>query len=333
MTPIADKLTAARGRSDVAPEAALELVVALTTDSDDQVRAEARRTLSAWPAETLQPLLRRASTSAQALGYFLIPENFRLQLLEDVLANRHCPQQALAELATLADLDTVKIMLENIDRLRTPALTALKSNSSYLEMNQSRLAAREEGFLFELSFLELMIAEAQLEDERKQATALSDEEITKLDERIVEAEAKGDEQRKKESIYAKISRMTVSQKVQLALKGNKEERGMLIRDSSKVVSRAVLGSPKVTDAEIDTFSTLKNVSDEVLRLISMSRKFMRNYGVVRNLANNPRTPIDVGMPLIARLLPQDQRGVAMNKNVPEVVRKTAMKIVKQKSQS
>ena len=331
MTPITDKLAAARGQTNIAPEAALELVVALTEDPDDQVRAEARRTLSSWSPETLQPLLRRASTSPQALEYFLIPENFRPELLEDLLANRHSPQQALAELAAIADLDSIKIMLENIDRLRTPALTALKSNSSYLQMNQSRLAAREEGFLFELSFLELMIAEAQLEDERQQTTALSDEEIVKLDEEIVEAEAKGDEQRKKESIYAKISRMTVSQKVQLALKGNKEERGMLIRDSSKVVSRAVLGSPKITEAEIDTFSALKNVSDEVLRLISMSRKFMRSYGVLRNLANNPRTPIDVAMPLIARLLPQDQRVVAQNKNVAEVIRKMAMKIVKQKS--
>ena len=331
MTPITDKLAAARGQTNVAPEAALELVVALTGDPDDQVRAEARRTLSSWPPETLQPLLRRASTSPQALEYFLISENFRPELLEDLLANCHSPQQALAELAAIADLDTVKIMLENIDRLRTPALTALKSDSSYLQMNQSRLAAREEGFLFELSFLELMIAEAQLEEERQQTAALSDEEIAKLDKETAEANAQGDEQRKKESIYAKISRMTISQKVQLALKGNKEERGMLIRDSSKVVSRAVLGSPKVTEAEIDTFSALKNVSDEVLRLISMSRKFMRSYSVLRNLANNPRTPIDVAMSLIARLLPQDQRAVAQNKNVAEVVRKMATKVVKQKS--
>ena len=331
MTPITDKLAAARGQTNIAPEAALELVVALTDDPDDQVRAEARRTLSSWSPETLQPLLRRASTSPQALEYFLIPENFRPELLEDLLANRHSPQQALAELAAIADLDSIKIMLENIDRLRTPALTALKNNSSYLQMNQNRLAAREEGFLFELSFLELMISEAQLEDERQQTAALSDEEIVKLDEEIVEAEAQGNEQRKKESVYAKISRMTVSQKVQLALKGNKEERGLLIRDSSKVVSRAVLGSPKVTEAEVDTFAALKNVSDEVLRLISMSRKFMRSYSVLRNLANNPKTPIDVAMPLIARLLPQDQRAVAQSKSVAEVVRKMAMKMVKQKS--
>ena len=105
---------------------------------------------------------------------------------------------------------------------------------------------------------------------------------------------------------------------------------MLIRDSSKVVSRAVLGSPKVTDSEIETFSALKSVSDEVLRLISRSRKFMKSYSVLRNIANNPRAPMDVALPLVARLLPQDQRGLAQNKNVAETVRKMAEKAFKQK---
>ena len=77
MTPIADKLAAARGQAKIAPEAGLELVVALARDPDEQVRAEARRTLAAWPAETLQPLLRRSSASAQTLEYFLNLENLK----------------------------------------------------------------------------------------------------------------------------------------------------------------------------------------------------------------------------------------------------------------
>lgn len=330
MTPITDKLAAARGEADLPPEAALGLLVALSRDADERVRTEARRTLAAWPAETLESLVSRQNTSADVLEFFLTPENLRPELLPNLLTNRYTPQDAIAELAAIADLEIVKILLDNIDRLRTRALVALKNNSSYLKMHESRLTALEEGFVFEPSFLELLIAEAQLEDERRQAVALSEEEIAKLDEQIAKAEAEGNEERKHESVYAKIARMTVSQKVQLALKGNKDERAMLIRDSSKVISRAVLGSPKLTDAEVETFSALKSVSDEVLRLISMNRKFMKSYSVLRNLANNPRTPIDVGLSLLARLLPQDQRGVMQNKNVSEVVRKSAEKMVKQK---
>lgn len=331
MTPITDKLAAARGEAGLPPDTSLELLVALSRDPDEQVRVESRRTLAAWSADTLGPLLRRRGTSAEVFEYFLVSENVRLELLPDVLANRHTPQDAVAELAAVADLETVKILLDNIDRLRTQALLSLRSNSSYLKMHESRLSSLEEGFVFEPSFLELLIAEAQLEDERQQAAALSEEEIAKLDEEIAKAEQAGDEDRKHESMYAKIARMTVSQKVQLALKGNKDERAMLIRDSSKVVSRAVLGSPKVNEAEIETFSAMKNVSDEVLRMISMSRKFMKSYSVLRNLASNPRTPIDVGLGLVTRLLPQDQRALAQNKGVSDVVRKMAEKLVKQKT--
>jgi len=92
----------------------------------------------------------------------------------------------------------------------------------------------------------------------------------------------------------------------------------------------VLGSPKVTEQEIETFANLKSVSDEVLRLISMSRKFMKSYSVLRNLAFNPRTPLDIGLQLLNRLLPQDQRALSMDKNVSETIRKMALKNVQQK---
>jgi len=177
----------------------------------------------------------------------------------------------------------------------------------------------------------MLIIEARLEDERTGTVGISDEEIEEHDQKIAEAEATGDETKKALSIYAKVAKMSVSQKVQVALKGGREERAMLIRDASKVVTRAVLGSPKLTDAEIESFSNAKNVSDEVLRMISMSRKYMKSYSVIKNLANNPRTPLDVGLPLLNRLIITDIRAVAMNKNVSETVRKTAIKMAKAKS--
>lgn len=331
MTMIAgDKLAAARGQAGLPPEASLELLVALTNDAEEQVRAESRRTLATWQAGTLAPLLSRRGTTAEVLEYFLVLENVRNELLPAILTNRNTPQQAVIELASIADLETIKVLLENIDLLRTNALVALKSNTAYLKMHESRLAAQTEGFVFEPSFLELLIAEAQLEEERQAIAPLPDEEIHKLDQEIAAAESEGNEEKKTQSIYAKISRMNVSQKVQLAMKGNKDERAVLIREPSKLIARAVLGSPKLTDQEIETFANLKSVSDEVLRLISMNRKFMKNYVVMKNLAFNPRTPIDIGLQMISRLLPQDQRALSMDKNVSEVVRKMALKVVKQK---
>jgi hypothetical protein len=137
---------------------------------------------------------------------------------------------------------------------------------------------------------------------------------------------------KKVSAFQKISRLGVGQRVQLAMKGTKDERFILVRDGSKVVSTAVLESPKLTDQEVETFATMKNVQEAVIRGIAGKRKFMRNYMVQKNLANNPRTPLDVALPLIKGLMLNDLRGMAKNKNVNDTVRKMAHKLYKQRSE-
>ena len=148
-----------------------------------------------------------------------------------------------------------------------------------------------------------------------------------------EAGQHGDKEGQRETLLQRIGRMSAAEKIALALKGNQEERLLLIRDSNKVVARAVLQSPKVTDAEIDSFASMKNVTEEVLRLISMNRAFMKNYSVARNLINNPRAPIDVALPLINRLNDRDMKLLATNKNVAEVLRGMAAKIIKAKQEA
>ncbi len=186
MTPTADKLAAARGLANVPPEVGLELLVALSRDESPAIRAAAGATLKSWGSEKLQPLLARRSVSQEVIGHFLRPENLRPDLLPTLLSQRQVPQQPLAELAAAADLETVKVLLDHIDALRTPALTALKSNSAYVEMHGSRLSAMGEGLVFEPSFLELLIAEAQLEDERHEIQRLSEEEEAKCKQGIID---------------------------------------------------------------------------------------------------------------------------------------------------
>ena len=152
-----------------------------------------------------------------------------------------------------------------------------------------------------------------------------------LDETTQKMRAAEAKSRERQSTLQKIANLTVGQRVQLAMKGTKDERYILIRDGSKVVSGAVLQSPKVSDAEIETFASMKNVQESVLRDIARSHKFMKSYGVVRALANNPRTPIDVGLPLQNHLLVNDLKALSMNKNIPDTLRKMALKKYKEKS--
>ena len=132
------------------------------------------------------------------------------------------------------------------------------------------------------------------------------------------------------SALQKISKLDTQGRIQLALKGNKEERSLLIRDGTKVVSLAVLESPKITDAEVEKFATQKNVLEAVLRAITMKKRFMKQYAIVRNLTSNPRTPIDVSLGLIKHLTTQDLRHLTGNKDVSDTVRKMATRMFRQK---
>ena len=116
------------------------------------------------------------------------------------------------------------------------------------------------------------------------------------------------------------------------MKGTKEDRSILIRDSTKLVALAVLESPKITDGEVEKFANQKNVLEAVLRQIPMKRRFVKNYGVVRNLVGNPRTPLDVSLGLIKNLLTADLKNLSGNKEVSDTIRKLALKMFKQKSE-
>jgi hypothetical protein len=131
----------------------------------------------------------------------------------------------------------------------------------------------------------------------------------------------------------KIAKLDVKGRIQLAMKGTKEERSLLIRDGTKLVAIAVLESPKITDGEVEKFATQKNVLEAVLRAIPMKRRFAKNYAIVRNLVFNPRTPLDVALGLMKNLLTADLKHLSGNKEVSETVRKLALRMFKQKVDS
>jgi hypothetical protein len=134
----------------------------------------------------------------------------------------------------------------------------------------------------------------------------------------------------RENALQKINRLDIKGRIQLALKGNKEERSLLIRDGTKLVAFAVLEAPKLSDGEVEKFASQKNVLEAVLRQIPMKRRFMKNYTVVRNLVANPRTPLDLGLGLMKHLLIADLKNLSGNKDVSDTIRKLALKNYKQK---
>jgi hypothetical protein len=133
------------------------------------------------------------------------------------------------------------------------------------------------------------------------------------------------------SALQKISKLDIKGRIQLAMKGTKEERSILVRDGTKLVALAVLDSPKISDGEVERFAAQKNVLEAVLRGIPMKRRFAKHYPVIRNLVFNPRTPLDVSLGLMKNILVNDLRHLSANKEVSDTVRKLALKMFKSKT--
>ena len=135
---------------------------------------------------------------------------------------------------------------------------------------------------------------------------------------------------RRDSTLQKIAKLDIKGRIALAMRGNKEERSLLIRDSTKLVALAVLDSPKVSEGEVEKFASQKNVLEVVLRAIPMKRQFMKNYSIVRNLVFNPRTPLDLGLGLMKNLMVNDLKNLSGNKEVSDTIRKLALRMCKQK---
>ena len=123
----------------------------------------------------------------------------------------------------------------------------------------------------------------------------------------------------------RLSMMTVSEKIKAAMRGSREERTILIRDPNKLVSLAVLSSPKVNEREIESYAKMANVSEDVLRVIGTTRAWTKSYSIVRSLAFNPKSPIAVSMTLVSRLVEKDVRMLSTDRNIAEPVRILARK--------
>jgi len=197
----------------------------------------------------------------------------------------------------------IQALLDNLDRLSSdPELGTKLSNSTSATPEQKELLTEIQN--------NALLKEQEVEDTAAEAVP---------------------DVKKRKTLLQRLGSMNVVQRIQLAVKGGREERMLLIRDPNKIVQRAVLQSPRLTDLEVENFAGMANVSQEVLRNIAKNRAFMKSYVVVKNLAKNPKAPIDVTLHLLPRLIPADLKQLSGNKNVPETLRSSAQKLQRQRN--
>jgi hypothetical protein len=359
--------SAAKGALALPAAEMVEILVFLTTNP--LFAEQAKMTLAGWDEKTSIAIASDPNTPWEVLEYLVAPANRRPKLLPALLENPAVRESHLQEMAQVPLREIVELMLAS-PRVRKSkdVLHALGTNhhlsreehdslkaalgelgedtaefaayqelevggKTQYEIDHAAEIAAEEGKAFELVGGTLEEGdEVDLAAEMSAASAATAAaDAAALDETTQKMRAAEAKTRERQSTLQKLAKMSVGERVQQAMRGTKDERYILVRDGSKVVSGAVLHSPKLSDSEVETFASMKNVQENVLREIARSRKFMKNYGVIRQLANNPRTPIDVGLPLQNHLLVNDLKALSLNKNIGDTLRKSALKRYKEKS--
>lgn len=342
---------AARGKLNIPAMEQLEILVHLC--GDPELAHEARTALNAWDECEVVAICGRPDVPIGLAEFYLESGNFREPVVAALLQNDALEESFLVPFAARAPGESIPALVSAVRRRRSRALlAALRSNPEadaarnqvedvVHELDAGEAAAFEELTAYEREHAEEIAAEAHKPfdlavvstDERDELAELLPLARGTTDPSSIDLKAIEPEQEKQLSTLQKIATLTVSARVQLAMRGTREERMILIREGVKVVALAVLESPKLSETEMEGFASMKNVQEIVLRGIASRRRFMKNYAVVRALASNPRSPLDVGLPLVKTLLVMDLKNLMRNKSVSELVRRVATKYFLEKSSS
>jgi hypothetical protein len=328
------RLLAAQGALPLKPSDLVELLHLLLRDPQPDVRETAQATLMAQPAEELLAIGRDRETPPGVLAW-IVAQRPERELREAVLQNASLQDEAIQVLAGSLSEELAELVVINQTRLlrSTPLLEALEVNASLNSDQKRRLRELRETFKIgpqaEPAPPPPPIVEPPLPPAAEETLQTPpDAPVTESDAivRYLSEEERG--QADKVSAVQRIYRLNTAEKIITALKGSREERAILVRDANRLVSTSVLGSPRLTEAEIESFAGMKSLSDEMLRTIGNHREWTKRYQVVANLVRNPKTPIGISLNLVSRLNPRDIKSLTVDRNVPEVVRKHAQKFMK-----
>jgi hypothetical protein len=297
------KLDVCAGTSSLSMVDRIEALAVLAADTEELIRLRAAEAMLTQPLEAVLEALTRTDADPHLFAYCAGEFPRRPGVADTIAKNRSCPIDTLRPVVKYLSVSAVAELFEDLDRLSTsPELVAAMIDSTVLSVHQ----------------------EEQLRELQDETLGPKDVFEEGLEEVIPD---KG----KRQTLLQKLSRLRVVERVQLALKGSRDERLLLIRDNCKVVQRAVLTSPQLTEREVEGFASMANLSEDTLRMIGRNRKYTKNYSIVRSLMNNPKTPLEISLHFVPHAKPADIKMLISNKNVPDAVRKLAHRLHRQRS--
>ncbi len=332
--PEALRQAAARGAMPIPLHDLVYAQICLLQDGVPAVAQAAVASLAAISEGNLLSLFRDPGCEPVILDHFARGGRLSGQALETAVAHPSIPDAALETLAAEAASDTLNLIVTNEVRIigNPRLLGLLRANPNLSADNRRRLLELERDF----------VGKEAIEVRRPQPEAIP---LPEAPPEGVEAppeepppimtpeqEKEFEEALRRTPTFQRVAKLNVAEKVQLAMKGNAEERAILIRDSAKMVSMQVLKSPKLSDNEIISFANMRSIHEDVLRVIAGSREWTKAYSVAHALVRNPKTPAGLTVQFLPRLGTRDLKIVQGDKNVPELVRRQARNLFLQRTQ-
>ncbi|BCW93490.1 MAG: hypothetical protein KatS3mg007_1384 [Thermoanaerobaculum sp.] len=333
MVSRAVRVFAAQGLLPVPREELLRILVFLASDSDQEIAEAARESLSSFTAEHARDTL--ALPDLDPLEIDLIAKWFRDEgLWQEIIRDPRTADETLRWLARVAPPTTQDALVTNQVRLLgcLEIIEDLRANPQVTPDILRRLREFEEEFLEKATvWASATDQEAPPEPVHGPSIGEALEELKAVGivppgpevEPVKAPEPETGAPKEVQDAFVRIALMNTYQRIMQALKGTREERLILVRDRSSLVVRAVLASPKLSEGEVEQIAGMRAVNEEALRIIASRQRFLRRYGVVRNLVFNPRTPPAIAIQLMSRLSDRDLRLLARDRNVSEPVRRVA----------
>lgn len=292
------RLSAALGQTELANADKLTALVILTRDADVEIKKNAAATLKGFPPEELLTVL-EGTLDPTIIKVIARIYKDKQAVLTRIAANKNTGNDTLLMLAKNASSKLTEVIAAQTERLRASKDIAIALNAN----PETTDATRE--LIKEFTGEETETCEDAPDDDHEEYGEIEDYDH--------------------ESLYKTVSRMTVSEKMKLALKGNQEARTLLIKDSNKIVSSSVLKNPKVTEEEIMRLTASKGTSDDLLRQVARGKDWMKSATIKRNMVTNPKTPLSISMRLVRSLNKKDLEKISKSKNIPNALANEARK--------
>jgi len=330
----ASKMMAARGMLPIAnPRELVALMYQLCLDSDEKLRASAKKSLTTLPPEVVKAALADEAQDPRVLDFMARKARERPDLWEAILLNRAVADETVASIATFGGEEAIELVATNEERLlRHPEIIyAMYMNEASRMSTVDRaveLAVRSEVVVPGLKawgeICQAVLESAAAAKEEPPVVVVDAQASQSPDDLLTDRpEGEAPPEEKKEKAWRDMS---IPEKIRAATMGNASAREQAVKDPKVMVAMAALKSPQVKEKEVIKWAGLQALDKRIIAYISNQKEWLKSYPMKITLVNNPKTPLKTAMRLVPFMRDKDLRSLARSRGIPKALSTHAKKL-------